>query len=278
LNHLIQDIERGQAPGPIETVRRCKDGRLVEVSLMLSPVRSASGTLVALSSIARDIGERKRLETEVLLAGDREQCRIAQDLHDGLGQQLAGISCLSNTLQKELERKASAEAASVAAKISRLLNVAVAQTRALAHGLYPVVTEPNGLMDALRGLAAGITEIFKVPCHFECPQPIFTNDYTRATHLYRIAQEASNNSIKHGRARRIRIALAATPDRLILTVDDDGIGFSDNVSARKGRGLKIMEDRACLMGGTFAVERNPEGGTRVICALKKIDPTQEISE
>src|SRR5207249_1473384 len=243
LEPLIECLERGDVVETFETVRVHKSGRRLEVSVALSAIKSADGILAGVSSIIRDISERKRLEADVLQASEQEQQRIAQDLHDGLGQELAGISCLSNMLQKVLGKKATAQA-TTATRISNLLDVAVAHSRALARGLHPIAPEPNGLMAALEDLAAGVSDLFKVSCRFRCPRPALMQDYYAATHLYRIAQEAVTNAIKHGRAHRIEILLSSTADRMVLTVRDDGEGvpsIEKILRQQKGIGVRIMK-------------------------------------
>ncbi len=266
LDGSLEELKCGNGIETIETVRRCKDGRLIDVSLTQSPVRDDTGTVIGSSSILRDISERKRLEAEVLQASEREQCRIAQDLHDGVGQQLAGISCLSNTLMRDLAARRSPHA-SAAAKISKLLDVAVAQMRGLARGLHPVAPEPNGLMVSLVDLAAHVSDLFKVNCRFECPVPVLLEDYTMATHLYRIAQEGVTNAVKNGRAQHIEIGLSRAMQQIILTVDDDGAGFTQNPHSRKGLGMRIMNYRARMVGGLLVFMARAGGGTHMSCAV-----------
>ncbi len=259
-------VERGEAFGPYETVRVRKDGRRIDVSIVVSPIRDEQGRITGASAILRDVSERKRLEAEILQIGEREQRRIAEDLHDGVGQQLGGISCLADVLKKNLADQASPEAAA-AAKISKLLNDAVAQTRSLARGLHPVPPEANGLMSALDDLAARVTDLFKVSCRFNCPQPVFVNDNTMATHLYRIAQEAVTNSVKHGHAQHIKIGLSSTPERIILAVSDDGVGFKRGGQPSKGLGLRIMNHRAGMIGGNFVLRKKTGRGTVAVCTV-----------
>jgi signal transduction histidine kinase len=230
------------------------------------------GKITGVSAIMRDLSERKRLEAEILEVSEREQYRIAEDLHDGVGQQLGGISCLSDVLKKNLEEQDSPEAAA-ASKISHLLTVAMAQTRSLARGLHPVAPEANGLMSALEDLAARISDLFKVPCTFECPRAVLIQDETASTHLYRIAQEAITNAIKHGQARRIEILLTATPDLIILKVRDNGSGISAIERDRKGLGLRIMNHRASMIDGSLVVQRNSLGGTDVVCTVPSCNGT-----
>src|SRR5262249_12368926 len=137
---------------------------------------------------------------------EREQRRISQDLHDGLGQHLTGLMHLSSVLHSNLKERSLPEAAE-AARIATLLREAAEQTRTLARGLHPVEMEASGLMASLDHLADKTRELFKIDCRFECRNGVLVQDVVMATHLYRIAQEAINNAIKHGRASQIRIEL-----------------------------------------------------------------------
>jgi PAS domain S-box-containing protein len=267
LEGVVDRLKSGEMVETLETVRVRKDGSRVTVSLTLSPIKEADGSVTGVSCIFRDVSERKRLEAEVLQVSEREQQRIAQDLHDGLGQQLAGISCLCDMLKSDLECQAPDQAAT-AARISNLLDLAVAETRTLARLLHPIAPDPNGLMSALENLAEGATELFQVSCGFECPQPVLLEDYSVATDLYRIAQEAVTNSIKHGRAQRIKIMLASTPRRITLTVADNGVGLErmeQSTGQHKGMGLRIMNYRAHKIGGALEFQRNGEGGAELVC-------------
>ncbi len=268
LEENLELIQRDEAVELVDTVRVRKDGRKVDVSLTLSPIKDERGRVTGASAIMQDISERKRLEAEILQVSEREQRRIAEDLHDGVGQQLGGISCLSDVLKKDLAERASPEAAA-AAKISKLLTVAMAQTRSLARGLHPVPLEANGLISALEDLASRITDLFKVACHFECPQPVMIEDNTTANHLYRIAQEAISNAIKHGRAQRITIRLSEISEEICLAVSDDGVGFKAGDRHSKGLGLRIMNHRAGVIGGTVIVQKRHGGGTELVCTVRR---------
>jgi len=257
---------RGGVIEPFETVRLRKAGGQIQVAMTVSPVRNAAGEVVGTSTIARDISRRKELETEVVKISEREQQRIARDLHEGLSQHLAGISCMTNTLKEKLMARGAAETTD-AARISHLLDVTVAQSRDLAHGLQPVPPEPNGLMSVLDGLAARVTELFKVGCSFDCPQPVLIDDNAMATHLYRIAQEAVTNAIRHGRARRIDIELSSTPGQLTLAVRNDGVRFVQKRRRRRGMGLGIMNYRAGQIGGTLVVQPGEHHATEVLCTV-----------
>jgi two-component system CheB/CheR fusion protein len=210
--------------------------------------------------------ERKHLEQEILEISEREQRRIGQDLHDGLGQHLAGIELMTQALEQKLVDKSRPEAPQ-AAKIAEHVRESIRQTRALARGLSPVQLDAGGLMSALHELASNVQKMFRVNCSFRCNKPVLIRENTVATHLFRIAQEAVSNAIKHGKASQIEIALAALPDRVVLSIKDNGTGFSDAARA-SGMGLRIMHYRAAMIGGSLAVQREPNGGTSVVCSIR----------
>ncbi|HEX9047506.1 MAG TPA: response regulator, partial [Verrucomicrobiae bacterium] len=200
---LADELARARAEGKARREHWCerKDGTRFWGSGLLMSLASEGSAQPGFLKILRDRtvdmrAEQQLREAEILRASEREQLRISQDLHDGLGQQLAGISCLSDNLKHDLAAKFP-PASNTAARISELLDHAVMQTRALARGLQPVFPEPDGLMSALEALAAQISEMFKVDCRFICPAPVLIDDNALATHLYRIAQEGATNAIKH---------------------------------------------------------------------------------
>jgi len=210
--------------------------------------------------------ERRVLEEELLKASSREQQRIGQDLHDSLCQQLAGIEFQNSVLVHQLSKTPEAQAE--AARIGELIRNATKQARALARGLSPVEIEPNGLMAALENLAINATNLFRVHCSFECPQPVLLENRTSATHLYRIAQEAIGNAVKHGQAKTVVIILKRVDGELILTVKDDGVGFSQDGRAIEGMGLRIMEYRADMIGAMLRIDSLKGEGTTVACRLR----------
>lgn len=215
------------------------------------------------SSAIRDISERKRLERTILEIGEAERRRIGQDLHDGLGQQLTGIAFMGKVLQERLAQSSAAEA-SEAANIVKLLNESIRMTRDLARGLLPVVSEANSLPVALERWASEVRELFHVNCRFECSASVFVHEVA-ADHLYRLAQEAVSNAIRHGRARNITISLAIVKGGGVLTIRDDGCGFDPAHSSEPGAGLRIMNHRAKMINGSLTLQSSPNGGTGVMC-------------
>jgi len=239
-----------------------RDGHEFPVEISLSPLETEEGVLV--SSAIRDISERKRLEKTVLDISEREQRRIGQDLHDGLGQHLTGIAFMAKVQEQRLAEKQIPEAAE-AAKIVQFVNDAILKTRELARGLLPVVADAHGLMSALNLYASEIEDLFRIACWFQCEEPVLIHDASMATHLYHIAQEAVNNAIKHGHARTILIRLFAGEREGTLVIKDDGVGIDRPLGPHTGVGLHIMNYRAGMIGGTLEVRRDQPQGTIVTC-------------
>lgn len=223
--------------------------------------------------LQQQIAARKRLEEEILEISEREQQRIGQDLHDDLGQQLAGAWMMSTVLERNLTSRAAPEAPT-AGNISELLKKAVALTRSLARGLHPVAPEPGGLTAALRDLAARVNEMFHIDCRFKCASAVDVYDNTTATHLYRIAQEAVSNGIKHGHAKNVRIHLSSDAESTTLTVEDDGTGIGKLDPNHQGMGLRIMHYRVGMIGARISIEKQKGGGTCVTCTLPKTKPLE----
>jgi PAS domain S-box-containing protein len=269
-------VIENNAPVQFDEVSMQDDGEHTSIVTKF-PIYDHEGKIHGIGGIVTDITERKRLEEEVLRVSEREQRRIAQDLHDGVGQQLAGAWCLSEMLRRDLQDKTAVETEK-ADQISKLLKVTLAQTRSLARGLHPVLPEANGLMSALEDFAGSMSEVFKVPCHFRCQQPVLIENNEVATHLYRIAQEAVTNAMKHAKAREIKIELSSTRRGVTLSVADDGVGYQTKRRSTKGMGLRIMNYRANIIGGTLTLGRSSQGGTEIICNLSWPDTTKPIDE
>ncbi len=249
-------------------VRRDGTRRLIAwSSTMLPAVDGPASYIVATGT---DITERKQLEKAILEISSREQRRIGQDLHDGLGQHLTGIAFMTKVQEQKMIEKGMPEAGD-AAKIVDLVNEAIHKTRELARGLLPVLSDAQGLMSALQQLAAEVEDLFGISCRFQCLAPVLLDDDDRATHLYYIAREAVNNAIKHGHARQILIRLAADDDQGVLTIEDDGGGIGDSVPNNKGMGMHLMSYRANMVGGSLRVQPAPTLGTLVICLFPVSD-------
>jgi signal transduction histidine kinase/CheY-like chemotaxis protein len=211
-----------------------------------------------------DITQRKLIERELLRVSDAEKNRIGSDLHDGLGQYLTGISCLSAALRDKLQVHGRSEAEE-AATISTLVQEAIAQTRALARGLCPVQLETSGLESALEDLTYQVQRLHGLDCSFHPSGPIGICETSVALHLYRIAQEAINNAVKHANAKRITVTLDFSKENKVLCIEDDGCGFNPDIEHGPSSGLRLMPYRAAMIGGTLTVTSQPNAGTRVEC-------------
>jgi signal transduction histidine kinase len=228
----------------------------------------AARRLVHASGIALDVTDRKQLEQEILEISGREQRRIGHDLHDDLCQRLGGLQILSGVLAEDLKANAYPQAAS-AVRILAQVHEALERARLLARGLAPVALEGDGLATALQELAANSDELFRIRCEFRAEVPVTLADPSAATHLYRIAQEAVSNAVKHGRANHVLIRLADAGDTFELKVTDNGRGFSPQAATARGMGLRIMKYRATMIGATLEVRSAAGQGTTVTCAFGK---------
>nr|WP_304188965.1 PAS domain S-box protein [Rhodothermus marinus] len=241
-----------------------KDGTTFPMYLAVSEVRLPDRRLF--TGIVRDLSETRRLEQEILRISDEERRSIGQDLHDGLGQMLTGMALISQSLARRLAAQGRPEARELE-ELTELIRQADRQARTLARGLIPVELEANGLQAALYRLTRQTEELFGIRCRFEAEKDVPVADNMVATHLYRIAQEALNNAVRHGRAQTITVTLAADDEALHLWVRDDGVGIPEKLPETSGMGLRIMHYRARLLGGHLEVRRRKEGGTEVHAAV-----------
>jgi signal transduction histidine kinase len=213
-----------------------------------------------------DVTERKALESSLVNAISGEQRRIGQELHDGTGQELTGLCMLADNLADAL-RDSSPQDSQLAHRIAEGLRQALGQVRALSRGLIPVEVDAEGLMAALTELTTRISDLHGLNCVFECAEPVPVEDNYTATQLYRIAQEAITNAIKHGQPHTIRVSLEARGQYLTLRVVDDGVGFAPAETNGDGMGLRIMSYRAGQIGAQFAVRPGTTRGAIVSCTL-----------
>lgn len=226
-------------------------------------------------ALTEEIAERERLERELLEISEREQRRIGQDLHDSLCQHLTGATLAAQVLEEKL-MVLNLPLVADANKMVELVEEGIDLSRSLAKGLYPVEMETDGLMLALEEYAATTSRLFKVACRFECDLPVLIHDPATAGHLYRIAQEAVGNAIKHGKARNIVIRLDASEENTVLSIRDDGSGLPESPPKNRGMGMRIMAHRSAMINGKFSVRKAQPTGTLVTCELGAKPETEEI--
>ena len=224
----------------------------------------------ALTAIARDRAleaaelERQRLERKIIEVGEREQHRIGEDLHDGLGQQLTAIEMLCTSLKADVAT-AAPQLANDVENIGRRLRETITQTRSMARGLVPVSDEPEALWVSLVELAEQTSSLGRLRCRLDCPEPVIVENNVVAGHLYRIAQEAVNNAVKYSGAREIVIHLARRKSGLELRISDNGSGLGATKS--RGMGLQVMKHRAAVIGAQLTVDSKTGRGVTIMCTL-----------
>jgi PAS domain S-box-containing protein len=243
-----------------EELRRAHDELELRVQRRTAELKAANANLQAA------ISERKRLENELLEITEKERRRIALDLHDDLGQRLSGIALMSKGLQLKLA-KLNTDTAQDAARIHALVQEAMTHASDLAHDLATLDLEEKSLTEALGHLAAHASQLFNISCTFKQRGKIPVLDAHLIGQLYKIAQEALTNAIKHGKSTRVAILLVAEPQNLLLTIENNGLPFPDLHGKSTGMGLKIMNYRASLVGGSLDVRAHGSQGTLVVCSM-----------
>jgi len=253
-----------------EHVIEQEDGTVLWSIASRIPLRDPQGNVIGVVCTERDITNRKELEQEILDISNREQRSMGNDLHDGLGQELTGLSLMMKGLQVQMEREGSGYLPQVV-KMSELITSTIQTTRLMARGLAPVNLERGGLREALRLLVLRCSTMYNMQCTLEDKNANLPElDEGQATHLYRIAQEATTNAARHAHASSVKIELRTTARRLYLSITDNGIGLKNGLNrGQPGMGLKIMEYRARTIGGSIAFE-TLQKGTRIAlsCSLQ----------
>ncbi|HJT81234.1 MAG TPA: sensor histidine kinase [Chthoniobacterales bacterium] len=217
-------------------------------------------------ALRREIAERERLDREISTVADRERRRIGQELHDSVCQHLTGTALAAQSLRDRLEHRSAPEVQE-ADKVIDYIEQGIDLSRNLARGFFSPELDAEGLAFALKSLASNMTERFQIPCSFSGEETVRVADSTVATQLYRIAQEAVMNAIKHAEAKSISIALRGAGRDVTLTVQDNGVGLPTRLPEPPGLGLRLMSHGAALIGAEFNISRNPGGGTTVACKV-----------
>ncbi|GEM_PF-245531 len=260
---LLDPLRKGRRDKvAFQTKHRRKDGSLYDVEAHVQ-MTEFLGRPCFLAFVL-DITHRRELEQEVINAAEAERQRIAYDLHDELGSHLTGIRF---RLEALCEAVGDGAGGVECATIARHVRQAIAKTRSIAHGLQVVGSHPEDLMSALKSLREEAQSATGLRCRFRCPAPVVLDDPIMANHLFRVAQEAVNNAVKHSGALHVTISLRAVKGEIELVVTDDGKGFDRAGRHGGGLGLHIMDYRANAMGGSLSIEQREKSGTRVMCTV-----------
>ncbi|PTX98918.1 PAS domain-containing protein [Opitutus sp. ER46] len=251
----------------IEYRMQHKDGSYRWIHSRAVLERDVAGRPLRMIGANADITDRKQLEKELTSISDREQRRIGQDLHDGLGQQLTAIEFMCQSLRADL-KDAAPEIREQVVAMGAFLRQAITQTRALAHGLTAFMLDASGLQGALAELAETTGALGRVKVRFSCPAPVRVKDGETAVHLYRIAQEAIGNALKHSRATEIYVSLVDEDGVVTLRVSDNGTGLpkADEVGDA-GVGMRVMDHRAATIGANLSISSRRNRGVTVTCTL-----------
>ena len=237
--------------------------------------RFVKGGLNEVVITLRDITQRVELEREVVASSERERTRIGHDLHDGLAQLLIGVKLMLKALTEKLVTEGSRHSGDIE-RATELVSRAITQTGDLAQGLSPI-RKGGSFSDALQQLANQSELLLGVRCHVACNKTPAALSEGSATHLYRIAQEAITNAVKHGNATRIELRCERLKQRFLLSVADNGTGVGDSAADSAGMGMHIMQYRARSIGGELTVTTRPERGTIVKCYYPADDFRQSTS-
>lgn len=255
-SEIGQFIQRRRAE---DDLRRAHDELELRVHQRTAELKTANLKLQA------SISERKRLEHELLEITEKERRRIGLDLHDDLGQKLSGIALMIKGLELKIAKQ-DAKIATEAGKIHMLVQQAMSHASDLAHDLATLDHKGSDLPAALKDLAEHAKELFAISCRFKADGEIPPLEPNAVSQLYKIAQEAVTNAIKHGKAKKVGISLANGAEQVILTIQNDGLPFPDLNSQSTGMGLRIMNYRASLIGASLEVKGITKG-TRVTCSI-----------
>lgn len=243
-----------------DALRRAHDELEIRVQQRTSDLKLSNAKLQA------SISERKRLEHELLDITEKERRRIGLDLHDDLGQKLSGIALMTKGLELRLAKQKS-ETSHDAAKIHELVQQAMSHASDLARDMATLDLKESDLPSALQGLASRAKKLFDVSCRFKCDENLPPLEANVVLQMYKIAQEAVTNAIKHGKAKKVGITLADGSGRIHLKIENNGLPFPDLRSHSTGMGLRIMNYRASLIGAELEVKGMGQQGTSVTCVV-----------
>jgi two-component system CheB/CheR fusion protein len=216
--------------------------------------------------LVRDLSERRELQRQIIETSSEEQQRIGREIHDGLGQEMAAAAMMASALAAKLEGAGRPEAA-LARDVAAQVEQALKESKAVSRGLAPIGTKPEDLIEGLRTLTGQIERSGELTCSFRYDEELNVADPVTASNLYRIAQEALSNAVRHGKPSRIRLELTRREGQVQLTVRDNGRWVERRDRGGGGLGLQIMSYRAAMLGGTLTVRPLDEGGTLLQCNI-----------
>ena len=236
-----------------------KDGSQFPMYLSVGDIQLEHMHLFA--GLILDLSTQQKLQREVLAIPAREQQRIGEELHDGLGQQLTGLSMLAQSLLN----KADVSEHDLAEQLAKGLHEALTEVRELARGLMPVQIDAEGFALSLQEITRSIEQQSNIPIKLQIDDVVLLFDDATAAHLYRIVQESLNNAVKHSEASSITVSLKIEQDHGVLEILDNGIGIPFNLDDSSGLGLNIMKHRCGLFDGEITINPAGERGTKVCC-------------
>jgi signal transduction histidine kinase len=250
-----------------EALRKSNDELSLARAELEKRVEERTADLVLSNSeLHNQIKERKRLETEMLEIAENERRRIGFDLHDDIGQKLMGVSLLLKAVETNLTHKNLPEAKEVQ-RAQELVGQIVNHTHDLAHCFGAMDSQEENLEVLLKNLIANVRKTFHITGQFRAPSRLPALSANASLQLYKIAQEAFTNAIKHGKASRIDISVAQKDGKLLLQIQNDGVPFPTNCQPSNRMGLRIMNYRAHTIGGVLEIRPAPESGTVVTCIV-----------
>ncbi|MCX6850352.1 MAG: PAS domain S-box protein [Verrucomicrobia bacterium] len=254
---------RGEKNPPTDSRLRTKDGEWRSVELRSIATCKPDGTLDRIVVTGTDMTERNRLQQEVLRVVEQEQARVGHDLHDGVGQTMTGIVSLLEALEADLD----GEPRQQAQRIHELLRQSVSEVRRMSHGLSPTSVKYRGLVGALQLLAETVRTNFRTPCQCEVDASIAIQNNDIEAHLFRIAQEAVNNALRHGKPTEVKLSLQhVSQTECELRIEDDGAGLKKTKGGQhNGIGVRVMDYRANLIGARLTIKAKPRRGVVVTC-------------
>lgn len=268
LTALRRKISEGAGPVTVEAAVLTKKGTEIPYEFSGAGIRNEEGHVAAFIGIGRDIAERKRLESEKREVNLQERHWLAGELHDGTCQQLSTLSVLLATLELLLG-EANSRIRGLLDRIRGLLDETIRQTRAVSRGIAPIDFREVSLDTALSELTVEVSAAYEIDCTYSNDAGVEVVNPETAMNLYRIAQEALRNGIRHGKASQVAIALYREQEKVTVSITDDGVGISEGLASDEenwGLGLKNMRYRARVMGGRLQIKARKRG-TAVKCTF-----------